>query len=346
MGMVYPRDRVTITIWCAVAGLAFVTSCAGGSRATAQSQVSRGHGHNSSTLRHSTAKTAGASKPKAPKSTEASGPKTPQSSGPSGGDPASFACSATSTYGSASNQEVSSGNVQLQLSQTLGVGPGTFEASLVLDESGATIYSSAVVPVVRSTSQNAQVWSYVSQVCLEVQKSGGPVIYLVGYSTGASCCSIVRAYYPENANTYGYTDLVTQSAKVVNLYGDIVVTGADIRFQCRFGPDCAESGMPVAIYQFEDAQFVLVTQGFPVQLREDALKWWNLVQHPQATDSQGPGTITGFIAPWVADECGLGLTSSAFSTLQTMSSQGNFRGDPNFVVNLETYLQANGYCNK
>ncbi len=286
--------------------------------------------------------------PSGPKGSASTSSTSLPPSGPTGGDPASFACSASgyraSTSGSLSTTSDGFNALVNYESHSSGSLPYV-SWSIELTYNGTTLLNeTASPPDTSASSGNFAQWAALNQICIETQKYGEPIVYVLGFNGGASCCAIARVYYPASNSSYSSIDMVGQILKVEDLYGDIVVIGSDMSFACKF-TDCAQAGAPVTIYQFEDQQFVNVTRGFPIQIANDAQKWWNLIQNPPSG-----ALIEGFVAPWAADECELGKESQAWSTLDSMESSGSFNNGfgneigSKYLSDLKTFLAEKGYC--
>jgi len=351
-----------------------LASCASskGSPSKGSASVSRGGSHVAPPARSS--KRAAAIPSTVPSTTVAeettsqAGPGITTGTAPTGANPASFSCSAGGPGGIGNGTSVASGGAKAMLavthSQLDGVGPQNANATMTIEEAGAVLFEDQVAPVSTpvgyGSGQWSGQWNSFDQLCLQVPKSGLPLVYLNGfYGNGASCCMDQRIYFASYGRNYAFLDkpLGEGPATVEDLYGDVVTVSADSTFMGQFS--CmACSAMPIMIYQFEQGQFVNVTRGFPLQVEGDAAKVWSIIQGVLSGTQQGPvpGEVSldleGLYPAWAADECELGNEQQAWSTLSSAAGAGQFAsysgaagsGSGAYVSAVESFLVDKGYC--
>lgn len=173
-----------------------------------------------------------------------------------------------------------------------------------------------------------------------------PTVLFGFYAGGAHCCVAVRAV-PLGPGAPGPSDdlgLGNATATVEVHEGRVIVLTADNRFAYAFS-SFAGSGMPVMAYEVSGGHFVLKTRDYPDLIRSDAARWW---QQVVSTQNGGQG-ILGVLAAWVADECQIGRSASAWATVDTLNAQGKLTGPSAptgtaYVAALRTFLSKTGYC--
>ena len=124
---------------------------------------------------------------------------------------------------------------------------------------------------------------------------------------------------------------------------DAVIVTADNAFAYKFA-SYAESAMPIKVLQFTAGRFVDVTRQDLGLVSADASNWW------KAFNTNAPGTGLGQLAAWVADECVLGQSTNAWSTVDQFETNGRLTGPAGwpegaaYVQTLKTFLATQGYC--
>ncbi len=168
----------------------------------------------------------------------------------------------------------------------------------------------------------------------------GEDVVLTMFSGGADCCTIDDVYVPSAAvqsyvvdtHNFGEAGAVLKN---IGPRGRPLFVSADPAFYCRF-TDCAASGLPLQILEFEGEKFVNVTRAYPKLIAADAANWLNLYyKHP----SDGEGLI----AAYVADEYNLG--ASARATADTVLNRRTVDGSlkAGFVSHLLAFLKVHHY---
>jgi hypothetical protein len=174
----------------------------------------------------------------------------------------------------------------------------------------------------------------------ELYGDDGEDVVLTLFSGGADCCTIDDVYVPSAAvasyvvdvHNFGEAGAVL---KRIGPHGRPLFVSADPAFYCRF-TDCAASGLPLQILEFEGEKFVNVTRAYPKLIAADAANWLNLYyKHP----SDGEGLI----AAYVADEYNLG--ASARATADTVLNRRTVDGSlkAGFVSHLLAFLKVHHY---
>jgi hypothetical protein len=179
---------------------------------------------------------------------------------------------------------------------------------------------------------------------------GGPYVVLNLYSGGAHCCSITQVFGGNpNQNKDNYVLAATHNFgnsgyELERLSGKVVFVTADNRFAYAF-TDFAASGLPLQILQLaESGRFMDVTARYPELVRRDAAHWLAAYRKAHGEDD------VGLIAPWVADECTLGRSGTAFAYLEAQARAGRLNtsfgaaeSGRRFVGELRALLARAGY---
>ncbi len=123
---------------------------------------------------------------------------------------------------------------------------------------------------------------------------------------------------------------------------DAMIVTADNTFAYQFS-SYAASGLPLKLLQFSRGRFVDITSQRPDLLAADAAKWWTAF-------NADPGNGLGVLAPWVADQCALGQSTSAWATVDQLLAEGKLVGPAGwpegsaYVEALKTFLAKEGRC--
>jgi hypothetical protein len=169
---------------------------------------------------------------------------------------------------------------------------------------------------------------------------------VLGLDTGlAHCCTVVRAITlsPEGLGTAVDDDVGNPGAALDAEGNDDVIVTADNAFAYQFA-SFAESAMPIKVLQFTGGHFVDVTGQDLGLVGADASKWW------MAFNANSPGNRLGQLAAWVADECVLGQSTSAWATVDQLEANAELTGPAGWPENaayvqaLKTFLTTQGYC--
>jgi hypothetical protein len=171
-----------------------------------------------------------------------------------------------------------------------------------------------------------------------------PTVLLGLFTGGAHCCFVTRAI---GLSSSGFAppvdDALGNPSAFLSPDGEhaLLVT-ADNSFAYAFS-SYAASGMPVKVLQFSGGTFVDVTKQHPDLVTRDASRWWTAF-------NGAPGNGLGVLAPWVADECRLGRSASAWTTVDQLQAEGRLSGPPAwaqgaaYVHALEAFTAQHGYC--
>jgi hypothetical protein len=169
---------------------------------------------------------------------------------------------------------------------------------------------------------------------------GGQDVVLTLFSGGADCCTIDDVFVPSAAigsyvvdsHNFGEAGAVLQN---IGPKRRPLFVSADPAFYCRF-TDCAGSGLPLQILEFEGERFVDVTKTYPQLIAADAARWLRLYYRE-------PSDGEGLIAAYAADEYNLG--ASARATADTVLDRREVDGSlkQSFVRALLAFLKSHHY---
>jgi hypothetical protein len=127
--------------------------------------------------------------------------------------------------------------------------------------------------------------------------------------------------------------------------GDLVVLVAgDSRFDGEF-TDLADGVEPIRVVAVDDGKVVSVTADHAARVRHDAQRAWGWFIHPPNGAHHGLGAL----AAWAADECTLGLQTTAFARLHQLAVDHRLKGlggddsGSSYVRHLEKFLAKSGY---
>ncbi len=212
--------------------------------------------------------------------------------------------------------------------------------------------------------------SSINAMCvIAFQREQEPGVMVEGFTGGAHCCEVPVIYVFDRAkNRYDkVVDLSPNHPKnsyvidanegfVPKVVGQhvLLVTGDD-RFSYAFG--CyACSATPIVLYAVSPYGMGDVTSQHPslVVAHAQAL-WTSALQGLRAESASVQSTPSpfGFLAPWVADECEIGLGARAWKTIERLQSQGKLSdalyhqdtlNKGSFVLYLRSFLLMHPYC--
>jgi hypothetical protein len=169
---------------------------------------------------------------------------------------------------------------------------------------------------------------------------------VLGLDTGmAHCCTVLRAIALSSAGLAApVDDDAGNPGASLDADGDnAVIATADNAFAYQFA-SYAGSAMPVKLLQFTAGRFVDVTRQNLGLVRADASRWWT------AFNTNAPGNRLGPLAAWVADECVLGQSTSAWATVDQLETKGELTGPAGwpegttYVQSLKAFLTTQRYC--
>jgi hypothetical protein len=184
-------------------------------------------------------------------------------------------------------------------------------------------------------------------LCLALFPGESEPTVVLGLDTGnAHCCTVVRAIALSSAGLAAAVDdnAGNPGAGLEPDSDDAMIVTADNAFAYQFS-SFAFSGLPLKLLQFSGGRFVDITSQRPDLLTADASMWLKLF-----TTNAGSGNGLGELAPWVADECSLGQSASAWAMVNQFEAQGKLTGPPQwpsgaaYVQALKTFLAKQGYC--
>jgi hypothetical protein len=171
-----------------------------------------------------------------------------------------------------------------------------------------------------------------------------PTVLLGLFTGGAHCCFVTRAIGLSSSGFAPPVDdaLGNPHASLSPDGAHALLVTADNSFAYAFS-SYAASGMPVKVLTFSAGNFVDVTTQHPDLVTRDAARWWTAFNGP-------PGNGLGVLAPWVADECRLGQSASAWTTVDQLQAEGRLSGPAAwpqgaaYVQALKAFLAHHGYC--
>lgn len=188
------------------------------------------------------------------------------------------------------------------------------------------------------------------ELCLGRFASANRPAVILGLSTGGvHCCIVVRAFSLDRADPVEHNFMNPGATLAGGPDGALIMSG-DNSFDYAF-TDYADSAVPLTVYELSDGQFVDTTRHHLDLMGTDASKWRAAIDQPPSTDQHSD--IRGVTAAWLADECLLGQSTSAFATIDQLNAQGRLAG-PNgpdswpagsaYVTALKKLLTVSGYC--
>ena len=171
-----------------------------------------------------------------------------------------------------------------------------------------------------------------------------PTVVLGLDTGGAHCCTVVRAVTLSSTGLGPVVDdnLGNPGARLRADGGHALIVTADNAFAYTFA-SYAASGMPIKVLQFSHGAFVDVTRQHPDLVSQDAVTWMTTFDGAQ-------GNGLGALAAWVADECLLGQSVTAWSTVDQLQAQGMLTGPAGwptgaaYVAALRTFVTQHRYC--
>ncbi|HZT66963.1 MAG TPA: hypothetical protein VFA11_14340 [Acidimicrobiales bacterium] len=229
--------------------------------------------------------------------------------------------------------------------------------TLSVQRDGATVYSQPVRPptsdmpgpskvipmsIVATGAFPAQNPPPSQPMCLaRFAGQDHPVVVLGLNLGGAHCCTIVRVVDPLTG-VQTEADLRNPPATMVDRpAGALVVTGDDA-FNYRFA-SYAGSGTPVKVLELRSGRLVDTTVEHLDLVAADAERWIKAFE-------DAPGNGLGLLAAWVADECRLGRSASAWAAVDRYNAEGSLTGPTGwptgsaYVSALRSFVSQRGYC--
>lgn len=174
------------------------------------------------------------------------------------------------------------------------------------------------------------------------------------FSGGAHCCTWLEALVALPRAAAGarpiWQDIGNPGVGLRSYAGATLLLTADNSFAYTFD-SYAGSGMPIRILELKGHEFVATTRSYPLFVKADAKFWWQQYEQVSGPKGSEPRGGLGLLAPWVADECLLGDSSSAWATVARLQSQGRLAGGTPgwprgaaYVRALRAFLVRQGYC--
>jgi hypothetical protein len=280
--------------------------------------------------------------------------------------PAAYACSSADIFGQPVGvpvrQEVSLGDTTAVLTGTSasdGVEPSALRNGiLTITHAGhATVTLPVTAPAgspivdlfildtqVEQSSVDAQ--EAAGSLCLSRFRDGAAPVALLALTTGgAHCCVTVRAVPSDGGaavdRSFGnYSPWFRQTAS-----GPVLVS-ADNAFAYQFG-SFAGSGPPIQLFAWTGAAFADVTSQHLDLVADDAQNYLALFNDPSEPEKLGS------LAGWVADECVLGQSSTAWAFVDQQRQLGHLVDptDPasalavaGYEPALRQFVVAHDYC--
>lgn len=255
------------------------------------------------------------------------------------------------------NSTVVEGPITASLSGTLGSDLVLSDPRLVISWAERSLLDETVVPPQFQgvpSGGHVMPWPIVTSadasqdqaLCIARVVSSSTPVVLIGFdSGGVHCCDALRAIAvtPTAAEEAVDLEAGNPGVELKEVGGQVLIVTGDNAFAYAFS-SYAGSGMPIAIYGFDNNRFLNITKEYPSLIEADASKWWNGWSAPQ--NDQGG---LGLLAAWAADQCNLGECSQAFATVNQLNDQGRLTGPDGwptgsaYVSELRSFLIKNGY---
>jgi hypothetical protein len=231
----------------------------------------------------------------------------------------------------------SGGGIKATLSYSGGPGITTKNVRLSIAKGGKTVYNQPV-PATGCTKVCGPGGKQPLTIASLYGDDGQDVVLNL-WSGGADCCTLADVYVPSaamgsyvldqhNFGEGGYT-LENIGPKQRPEF-----VSSDTRFYCAFGSSCADSALPLQIFQFSAEKFVNVTKQYPKLIAADAARWYTAYfKNPKQ------GLVA--IVAWAADEYNLGDKAQALTVLKRQVAHGYVKAS--IVSGLQRFLPDNGY---
>jgi hypothetical protein len=287
-------------------------------------------------------------------------PATPPSASSSPA-PAGYACSSSDIFsqpvGVQVRQQVSLGDTTAVLTGTSasdGVEPSALrDGVLTITRAGRTTVTLPVTPASGSpivdlfilntqTQQSSTDDGTAGSLCLGRFRDGAVPVALLALTTGgAHCCSTVRAV-PSDGGAAVDHDFGNYSPWLRQTASGPLLVSADNAFAYQFG-SFAGSGPPIQLFAWTGTALIDVTRQHPDLVAQDAQNYLALYNDP--TQPEKLGSLAG----WVADECLVGKSSTAWAFVDEQQQLGlpeaaDYAGAGGYPAALREFLAAQGYC--
>jgi hypothetical protein len=231
----------------------------------------------------------------------------------------------------------SGGGIKATLSYSGGPGITTKNLRLTITKGAKTVYNKPV-PATGCTKvcgpQSKQPVAVAS-----LYGDDGQDVVLNLWSGGADCCTLADVYVPSAATSSYVLDQHNfgEGGYTIENIGPKQrpeFVSSDTRFYCAFGSTCADSALPLQIFEFNAEKFVNVTRHYPKLIAADAARWYNAY-----FKSPKQGLVK--IIAWAADEYNLGDQSLAIKVLKRQVARGYMKAS--IESGLQRFLPDNGY---
>lgn len=169
-----------------------------------------------------------------------------------------------------------------------------------------------------------------------------PEVLIDFFTGGAHCCVVTNVYrFNPSSKSYVGTPLMTRDAgyelKALDQDGIPEFVSADARFAYKFA-SFAGSGFPLQVWNYRQGKFVDVTRKFPKVIRENASRYWTLVQ--ERVKSGEDREVKGVLAAYLADKYSLGEKTDGWKNVREVYKQ---KDREVYFKDLEAFLRSAGY---
>jgi hypothetical protein len=206
----------------------------------------------------------------------------------------------------AHSSTASAGGVKATLSYSGGPGITTKDERLAITQNGKVVYNQPVPSAgcfkVCGPGDKQPV------AVADLYGNDGEDVVLNLFSGGADCCTVADVYVPSAAvqsyvlDTHNFGEAGFKLENIGPRSRPLFVS-ANNEYYCSI-TDCAGSGLPLQIFEFEAERFVDVTTQYPKLIARDAARWLAIYYK---NPSQGEGAI----AAWAGDDYLLGKSYQA-----------------------------------
>jgi hypothetical protein len=275
--------------------------------------------------------------------------------------PAGYACSSGDIFsqpvGVAVRQQVSLGDTTAVLTGTSasdGVEPSALrDGVLTITRVGRTTVTQPVTPIAGTplvdlflidtqTQHSSTDDEAAGSLCLGRFSDGAAPVALLALTTGgAHCCITVRAIPSTGgaAVDHGFGNYPPWFRQTAS--GPLLVS-ADNAFAYQFG-SFAGSGPPIQLFAWDGTAFTDVTRQHLDLVTDDAQDYLALFNDP------GQQEKLGSLAGWVADECLVGKSSTAWAFVDEQAQVGlpeaaDYASAGGYPAALRVFLATKGYC--
>jgi hypothetical protein len=288
-------------------------------------------------------------------------PATVTSQPPPAAAPAGYACSSADIFsqpvGVPVRQQVSLGDTTAVLTGTSasdGVEPSALrDGVLTITRTGRTTVTLPVTaapgsPIVdlfildTQTQHSSADDETAGSLCLSRFRDGAVPVALLALTTGgAHCCVTVRAV-PSTGGAAVDHDFGNYSPWFRQTASGPLLVSADNAFAYQFG-SFAGSGPPIQLFAWSGTAFTDVTRQHLDLVADDAQSYLALYNDPSQPEKLGS------LAGWVADECVVGKSSSAWAFVDEQQQLGipgaaDYADAGGYAAALRVFLATQGYC--